>query len=69
MLCPLFKKVTEDWCLRDNCKWFDGDIEKCVYATYQRLKTEPKDAESVGSIGSTSSSRGDAGAEVGGTNA
>jgi len=43
MLCPIFKKVTEDWCLRDNCKWYDRDIEKCVYETYQRLKTEPKD--------------------------
>jgi len=50
MLCPLFKnQIIDDWCLRQDCRYFDRDIEACVYETYQRLKAEPTDDEDDGS--------------------
>lgn len=45
MLCPIFKKVTEDWCLRDNCKWYDRDEEVCTYDTYMKIKTSGETEE------------------------
>ena len=43
MQCPIFKGSADGWCLKDTCRHYNQRTDKCTYATYQRLKTEPKD--------------------------
>ena len=43
MKCPIFSGAYDGFCLRERCKWFDTDLEKCVYEKYQELKTNERE--------------------------
>lgn len=49
MQCPLFKNASDDWCLRERCRHYDIQTDKCTYETYVELKKRKteKDKEAV----------------------
>jgi len=48
MSCPLFPGMREDFCLRENCRYFDISTKKCTYrkdsSVYRRDRREAERA-------------------------
>ena len=38
MICPVFRKPSEDYCIRDGCLYYSFDKGVCIYEEMQNKK-------------------------------